>query len=111
MVWTLQESWTKIQTAGKEILAKFDATAPPEFEFKGFPTIFFVAAGELNDVVKYEGGREVGDFSTFLEERAVFSLGTKSTKEPWWTIAAFAMAKINELSNLLWVDVLSLVFF
>lgn len=56
------------------IIAKFDATAndaPPEFEYKGFPTIFFVAAGELNNIVKYEGGREANDFSTFLEENAV----------------------------------------
>lgn len=59
------------------VIAKFDATAndaPPEFEFKGFPTIFFVAAGELNHVIKYEGGREIEDFSAFLEENAVHSL-------------------------------------
>ena len=65
------------------IIAKFDATAndaPPEFEFKGFPTIFFVAAGELNHVVKYDGGREVDDFTSFLNENAVHSLGSLSRK-------------------------------
>lgn len=62
------------------VIAKFDATAndaPPEFEFKGFPTFFFVAAGELNNVVKYEGGREIKDFIAFLQEHAVHSLGSK----------------------------------
>lgn len=61
------------------VIAKFDATAndaPPEFEFKGFPTIFFVAAGELRNVVKYEGGREVEDFTLFLEENAQHALRT-----------------------------------
>lgn len=60
------------------VIAKFDATAndaPSEFEFKGFPTIFFVPAGELNQVIKYEGGREIEDFSSFLQENAVHSLG------------------------------------
>jgi protein disulfide isomerase len=67
------------------IVAKFDATAndaPPEFEIKGFPTIFFVAAGELRNVVKYEGGREVSDFSSFLDENARHSLGTYSSSRP-----------------------------
>ena len=62
------------------VIAKFDATAndaPPEFEFKGFPTIFFVAAGELHHTVKYEGGREVEDFTSFLQEHAIHSLGSK----------------------------------
>ena len=66
------------------VIAKFDATAndaPPEFEFKGFPTIFFVAAGELNNVVKYDGGREVDDFSSFLEENALYSLGKRLQKK------------------------------
>ena len=65
-------------------IAKFDATAndaPAEFEVKGFPTIFFVAAGELNQVVKYEGGREVDDFSSFLEENAIHSLGKQPKQE------------------------------
>ena len=66
------------------VIAKFDATsndAPPEFEFKGFPTIFFVPAGELNNVVKYEGGREVGDFTTFLEENAIHSVPRRKPDE------------------------------
>ena len=66
------------------VIAKFDASAndaPPEFEFKGFPTIFFVAAGELNQVVKYEGGREIEDFSAFLKENALHSLGQNKAKQ------------------------------
>lgn len=65
------------------VIAKFDATAndaPPEFEFQGFPTIFFVAAGEINNIVKYEGGREVEDFSSFLREHAVHSLDKTKTE-------------------------------
>ncbi len=53
------------------VIAKFDATAndaPPEFEFNGFPTIFFVAAGELQNVIKYEGAREIEEFTSFLKE-------------------------------------------
>ncbi len=66
------------------VIANFDATAndaPAEFEFKGFPTIFFVPAGELQQVVKYEGGREVADFSIFLQENAIYSLGQHQTKK------------------------------
>lgn len=66
------------------VIAKFDATAndaPPQFQFKGFPTIFFVPAGERNQVIKYEGGRDVDDFSAYLEENAAYSLGHKSKEE------------------------------
>ena len=65
------------------VIAKFDATAndaPPEFEFKGFPTIFFVPAGEIQNILTYEGGRNVEDFSSFLKENAVFSLGQEHRK-------------------------------
>lgn len=65
------------------MIAKFDATAndaPPEFEYKGFPTIFFVPAGELNSIVKYEGGREIEDFSSFLKENAFHSIGDRNVQ-------------------------------
>ena len=85
---TLEPTYKKLAKKFKKyenlVIAKFDATAndaPPEFEFKGFPTIFFVAAGELNNVIKYEGNREVEDFSKFLQENAIYSLDSGSTKE------------------------------
>jgi protein disulfide-isomerase A4 len=62
----------------KIVIAKFDATvndAPSDFEFTGFPTIFFVAAGEGSQPAVYEGGREVDDMAKFLEENAIHSLG------------------------------------
>ncbi len=84
---TLEPKYSQLAKKYKKykdlIIAKFDATAndaPPEFEFAGFPTIFFVAAGELNQVVKYEGGREVEDFSSYLEENAVRSIKNKTTR-------------------------------
>lgn len=83
----LEPKYKQLATTYKKyedlIIAKFDATendAPPEFEVKGFPTIFFVAAGELNNIVKYEGEREVSDFSSFLNENAIHSLQNLSRK-------------------------------
>lgn len=74
----------KFKNSPDLVIANFDATAndaPHEFEFKGFPTIFFIAAGELNNVVKYEGGREIEDFSSFLMENAIHSLGSRQTSK------------------------------
>lgn len=62
------------------VIAKFDATAndaPPEFEFTGFPTIFFVRAGD-NDITVYQGQREVKDMGKFIRKEA--SLSKKSKK-------------------------------
>ena len=62
------------------VIAKFDASnndAPPQFEYSGFPTIFFVPAGAEKDSkpILYEGAREVKDMAEYLEKEAVFSLG------------------------------------
>lgn len=65
------------------VIAKFDATAndaPTEFEFTGFPTIFFVRAGD-NDVIVYEGQREVKDMSKFVREKAKLTKKTKKNKK------------------------------
>ena len=51
------------------IIAKFDATLndpPSQFEFTGFPTIFFVSAS--NDITVYSGGREVDDMTAYLKK-------------------------------------------
>lgn len=68
----------------KLVIAKFDATvndAPSLYEFSGFPTLFFVAAGTDIKPVVYEGEREVKNMVEFLEEKAVHSLGGGSKDE------------------------------
>lgn len=66
------------------VIAKFDATtndAPPDFEFSGFPTIFFVRAGD-NEITVYQGQREVKDMSKFVRKEANLSKKSKTkTKE------------------------------
>lgn len=69
----------KYKDNNKLVIAKFDATvndAPGKYEFQGFPTIFFVAAGQDTKPVVYEGGRTVADMSKYLEENAHVSFGT-----------------------------------
>ena len=68
----------------KLVIAKFDATAndpPAEFEFSGFPTLFFVAAGEDSKPLAYDGETEIKAMTEFLEENAVYSLGGGSRDE------------------------------
>lgn len=63
------------------VIAKFDATAndaPAQFEFTGFPTIFFVRAGD-NDIKIYEGQREVKDMVKFVRKEA--KLTKKQSKD------------------------------
>lgn len=74
----------------KEItIAKMDATAndvPPQFEVRGFPTIFYVPKNAKNSPRKYEGGREVDDFIKYLAKESTNPLegysrdGKKSKK-------------------------------
>ncbi|KAM6973801.1 protein disulfide-isomerase A3 [Aplochiton taeniatus] len=55
------------------VIAKMDATAndvPAPYEVKGFPTLFFSPAGQKQNPKKYEGGREVSDFITYLKKEA-----------------------------------------
>ena len=61
----------KFKKNDEVVIAKFDATendAPLEFEFKGFPTLFFVRA-ESNEVVLYEGEREVKAMAKFIKKQ------------------------------------------
>uniref|UniRef100_A0A672KNU7 Protein disulfide-isomerase A3 n=1 Tax=Sinocyclocheilus grahami TaxID=75366 RepID=A0A672KNU7_SINGR len=55
------------------VIAKMDATAndvPPNYDVQGFPTIYFVPSGQKDQPQRYEGGREVSDFITFLKKDA-----------------------------------------
>uniref|UniRef100_A0A9J7XKS6 Protein disulfide-isomerase n=1 Tax=Cyprinus carpio carpio TaxID=630221 RepID=A0A9J7XKS6_CYPCA len=55
------------------VIAKMDATAndvPSQYEVRGFPTIYFSPAGQKQNPKKYEGGREVSDFISYLKREA-----------------------------------------
>uniref|UniRef100_A0A8C6J3L7 Protein disulfide-isomerase n=1 Tax=Melopsittacus undulatus TaxID=13146 RepID=A0A8C6J3L7_MELUD len=55
------------------VIAKMDATAndvPSPYEVRGFPTIYFAPAGKKQNPKKYEGGREVSDFISYLKREA-----------------------------------------
>uniref|UniRef100_A0A8C7XAL3 Protein disulfide-isomerase n=1 Tax=Oryzias sinensis TaxID=183150 RepID=A0A8C7XAL3_9TELE len=55
------------------VIAKMDATAndvPSPYEVSGFPTIYFSPAGRKTSPKKYEGGREVSDFISYLKREA-----------------------------------------
>jgi len=57
------------------VIAKMDATAndvPKEYAVKGFPTLYFKPAG--GKPKKYEGGREVKDFTSYLAKEVVHEL-------------------------------------
>uniref|UniRef100_A0A8C7LNR8 Protein disulfide-isomerase n=1 Tax=Oncorhynchus mykiss TaxID=8022 RepID=A0A8C7LNR8_ONCMY len=66
------------------VIAKMDATAndvPPTYDVQGFPTIFFVPAGQKDQPRKYEGGREVNDFLNYLKEVATHPLILGNARE------------------------------
>lgn len=68
----LEELGEKLAEEDVEIV-KFDATAndaPPQFNVRGFPTIFWLAKDSKNSPVSYEGGREVVDFVKYIAEHA-----------------------------------------
>jgi len=53
-------------------IVKMDATAndvPPEFDVKGFPTLFWLPKGTKKPV-SYNGGRELDDFVKYISENA-----------------------------------------
>jgi len=53
-------------------IVKMDATAndvPPQFEVKGFPTLFWLPKGSKK-VTSYNGGRELDDFVKYIAENA-----------------------------------------
>merc|ERR1711970_542058 len=53
-------------------IVKMDATAndvPPEFDVKGFPTLYWLPKGTKKPV-SYNGGRELDDFVKYIAENA-----------------------------------------
>jgi protein disulfide isomerase family A protein 3 len=56
------------------VIAKFDATANdsphPEYQARGYPTIFFAPANKKDKPIKYEGDREVAAFKKWLKQNA-----------------------------------------
>ncbi|XP_028305825.1 protein disulfide-isomerase A3 [Gouania willdenowi] len=55
------------------VIAKMDATAndvPSPYEVSGFPTLYFSPAGSKMNPMRYEGGREVSDFISYLKKEA-----------------------------------------
>ena len=68
-----QDLGKKYKKVKNLVIAKMDATAndaPAEYEQSGFPTIFWSPRGDKTTPVKYEGGRELDDFVTYLEEHS-----------------------------------------
>jgi len=54
-------------------IVKFDATAndvPPEYQVRGFPTLFWLPKDDKKNPVSYEGGRDVDDFIKYIAEHA-----------------------------------------
>ncbi|XP_073844723.1 disulfide-isomerase A3 [Musca autumnalis] len=59
------------------VIAKMDATAndvPPEFNVRGFPTLFWLPKDSKNKPVSYNEGREVDDFIKFIAKHATKEL-------------------------------------
>lgn len=65
-----EELGEKLAEESVEIV-KMDATAndvPPQFEVKGFPTLFWIPKGKKPE--SYNGGRELDDFVKYIAENA-----------------------------------------
>lgn len=71
-----EELGTKMSNEDVEIV-KVDATAndvPPQFEVRGFPTLFWLPKDSKNKPVKYDGGREIDDFVKYIAAHATKEL-------------------------------------
>jgi len=80
-----EELGKKVKDVDSVVIAKIDATAndyPREgFEVKGYPTIYFKAAGEQSKPKLYEGAREVDDMFKFIKKNAKSSFADKKKKK------------------------------
>mmetsp|Transcript_24655 Transcript_24655/g.36317 ORF Transcript_24655/g.36317 Transcript_24655/m.36317 type:complete len:480 (-) Transcript_24655:154-1593(-) len=70
---TYDELGAKFRSNDNIVIAKMDATANevdvPGMNVKGFPTLYFFP-GKDKTPVKYDGGRELEDFVSWIEENA-----------------------------------------
>jgi protein disulfide isomerase family A protein 3 len=72
----LEELATKLKNEDV-VIAKFDATAndvPPQFEVKGFPTLYWLPKNAKEAPVPYNSGREVKDFIKFIAQHSTDGL-------------------------------------
>ena len=73
----------KFKKNDKLVIAKIDGTEnefPEHYQVSGFPTIYFVPAGENPTPVLFEGERKLKKFVKFLKKHALFSLGSSKKK-------------------------------
>nr|XP_033775897.1 protein disulfide-isomerase A3 [Geotrypetes seraphini] len=74
----------KVASDPNIVIAKMDATAndvPSQYEVRGFPTIYFAPAGSKQDPKKYEGGREVSDFISYLKKESTVPLNLQEEEK------------------------------
>ncbi|XP_030748346.1 protein disulfide-isomerase A3 [Sitophilus oryzae] len=58
-------------------IVKMDATAndvPPNYDVRGFPTLYWAPKDKKNNPVRYDGGREVDDFLKYIAKEATNEL-------------------------------------
>uniref|UniRef100_A0A8B9L2H9 Protein disulfide-isomerase A3 n=1 Tax=Astyanax mexicanus TaxID=7994 RepID=A0A8B9L2H9_ASTMX len=74
----------KLSSDPNIVIAKMDATAndvPLDYDVQGFPTIYFAPAGQKDQPRRYEGGREVSDFISFLKKEATHPLVLSTSRD------------------------------
>ncbi|XP_053318276.1 protein disulfide-isomerase A3 [Spea bombifrons] len=80
-----KELGEKLASDPNIVIAKMDATAndvPSLYEVRGFPTIYFSPAGSKQSPKRYEGGREVSDFLSYLKKEATNPPIIKEDEKP-----------------------------
>lgn len=58
-------------------IVKIEATkndVPPQFEVRGFPTLYWLSKSNKEKPVKYDGGRELNDFIKYISKHATKEL-------------------------------------
>ncbi|KAI4893266.1 hypothetical protein NFI96_019665, partial [Prochilodus magdalenae] len=74
----------KLSSDPNVVIAKMDATAndvPPNYDVQGFPTLYFAPAGQKDQPMRYEGGREVTDFISYLKKEATHPLVISASRD------------------------------